>query len=474
MKNLFIIILSCILTTLTAQNNYFVSNTGNDSNNGLTPISAFQTLQKAADIVNAGDVVNVSNGIYSGFDIRNKSGTNNSPISFLASGNNVVLNASGPIRNDIINIENANYIIIDGFTARDALGNGDGIRVVLSDNCIIRNNICDNNAERGIFTAFTNDILIENNMCTNSLDEHGIYVSNSSDRSIIRFNECFGNNRSGIQINADGSAGGDGISSNPEIYGNILYDNNGGAGINLDGVVNALIYNNVIYNNHFSQGISLFQQDGSVVSSGAKIYNNTIIVPADGRWGILATNGANVNTEIINNIIINQHVWRGCISLESTTGFFSNHNILNDKMSISGDGPDAVINLQTWQNNGFDNLSLLADPLVSIFSNPNSNNYSLRSNSQAIDAGSNTVNSIVQNDIEGNLRPFGANYDIGAFEYKTVNCISEEAPLLIVESDVYLKGSCFGIILTSANGSCFRVIVSNSGSLQTSATACPD
>lgn len=394
--------------------NYYVSNSGSDSNNGLTTTTAFKTLQHAADIVNAGDTVFVENGTYIGFDLRNKNGTNGNPIVFKANGNNVLVNQKGPQRNDIINIENADYIIIDGFITNNAPGNGNGIRVVSSDNCIVRNNRCDNNAERGIFTAFTDDILIENNVCTNSIDEHGIYVSNSSDRPIIRYNECYGNNNIGIHLNGDLSAGGDGIISDAQVYGNIIYDNNLAAGINMDGVQNPIIYNNLIYNNHSAQGIALFQQDGAIVTSGAKIFNNTIIVPSDGRWGILVKNGANVNTEIYNNIIINQHAWRGCITVESTNQFTSDYNILNDKMSTSGDG--SSISLAAWQALGFDNNSLIADALTSIFTNPVSNDYQLITNSQAIDAGTNLVNSIVNVDLNGNTRPSGTGYDIGAYE----------------------------------------------------------
>ncbi len=395
--------------------NYYVSNAGNDSNNGLSAATAFKTLQHAADIVTAGDTVFVANGTYVGFDLRDKNGTNGNPIVFMATGTNVVANQKGPIRNDIINIENADYIIIDGFMANNAPGNGNGIRVVLSDNCIIRNNSCDNNAKRGIFTAFTNDILIENNTCTNSIDEHGIYVSNSSDRPIIRYNECYGNNNIGIHLNGDLSAGGDGIISDAQVYGNKIHDNNLAAGINMDGVQNPVIYNNLIYNNHSAQGIALFQQDGAIVTNGAKIYNNTIIVPSDGRWGILVQNGANINTEIYNNIIINQHAWRGCISVEATSQFTSDYNILNDKMSANGDG--SSITLSAWQALGFDNHSLLADAITSIFVNAGANNFQLAANSQAIDSGTNLVSTVVTDDFNQSTRPSGTGYDIGAFEF---------------------------------------------------------
>ena len=49
---------------------YYISESGNDSNNGLTPQTAFATLQYAADLVLAGDSVLVLSGNYVGFDIR--------------------------------------------------------------------------------------------------------------------------------------------------------------------------------------------------------------------------------------------------------------------------------------------------------------------------------------------------------------------------------------------------------------------
>lgn len=431
MKNLIqkrIYILSLFITFSSISlfaTNYFVSNTGNNSNNGLSLNAAFQTIQHASGQVSAGDTVFVENGTYVGFDHRNVSGTASSPIVFKAMGDNVLINQSGPIRNDGINIENADYIVVDGFVVNGMTGNGNGIRVVLADNCVVRNCRCDNNADRGIFTGFTDDILIEYNVCSNSQMEHGIYVSNSGDRPIVRFNECFGNNFIGIHMNADLSSGGDGIISDAQVYGNIIHDNNLAAGINMDGLENPIIYNNLIYNNHSSQGIALFQQDGAIVTSGAKVFNNTIIVPSDGRWGILVKNGANVNTEIYNNIIINQHAWRGCIAAESTSQLQCDYNILNDKMSASGDG--SAISLSAWQALGFDTHSLLADPLTSIFTAPNATpkDFHLNPNSQAIDAGTNMVSSIVSVDIDGMPRPDGTAYDIGAFEWQNVVATAE-------------------------------------------------
>lgn len=405
---------------------YYVAPTGSDANAGLSPAQAFRTLQRAADIVQAGDTVLVADGAYAGFDLRDKNGTSAAPIVFQAQGANALIGQSGPVRNDGINIENADYIVIDGFTVNGMTGNGNGIRLVLSDHCVVRNCRCDGNAERGIFTGFTDDILIEHNVCSNSLDEHGIYVSNSSDRPVIRYNECYGNNNIGIHLNADLSEGGDGIISDAQIYGNIIHDNGLAAGINMDGLQNPRVYNNLIYNNHFGQGIALFQGDGAIVTNGAKIYNNTIIVPEDGRWGILLQAGANVNTEIYNNIIINQHAWRGGIAAEDISGLKSDHNILNDKMSAEGDG--SAVSLAAWQSLGFDQHSLLAGPLSSLFQGPAHNDFHLAAGSPAINAGTNLVAAVVTAGLDGNPRPNGAGYDIGCYEFPLIDKVREPAP----------------------------------------------
>ena len=283
--------LTCLLlllyfNTSSAQTTYYVSENGSNSNNGLTPQTAFATLQYAADIVSAGDSVLVLDGNYVGFDIR-ENGTQNSPIVFKAIENNVVIDERNSVTTDGINIENASWIVIDGFEVKDQPRAG--IRAVVSDFITIKNNYCHNNYRWGIFTGFTDDITIENNSCSYSTDEHGIYVSNSSDRPIIRNNHSFNNNGCGIHMNGDISMGGDGIISNAVVEGNIIHDNGygGGSAINMDGVQDSEIFNNLIYNNH-ATGIAMYQIDGGDASKNNKVYNNTVIQPSDGRWNIIA------------------------------------------------------------------------------------------------------------------------------------------------------------------------------------------
>ena len=407
-----LILLFFLVDTASAATKY-VSNSGNNSNSGNSWAQAWLTLQWASTHITAGDTVWIQNGTYVGFDMR-ITGTAANPITFIAAGNSVNITTQNPVTPDGINVEDADYIEINGVRVVNQPRNG--IRLVFANHCIVRNTYCNNNFERGIFTGFTDDILLEYNECSNSIDEHGIYVSNSSDRSIIRYNKCHHNNRGGIQINADDSQGGDGISTDPQIYGNIIYENGvaGGAAINLDGVQSALIYNNLLYQNH-ATGIALFMQDGAAPSINAEIVFNTIINAIDARWCILGVNGSS-GAKVYNNIIINQHPWRGSIALDpdAVPGFNADYNILVNSLSNTGDGNH--ITLAQWQALGYDAHSLLAAPLASIFVNPGGGDYHLLTNSQPVNAGSSAFMFGVTNDLEGNTRPQGPQPDLGSYE----------------------------------------------------------
>lgn len=419
---LFVLIFITGLVQFSEAATKYVSNSGNNSNSGNSWGQAWLTLHYAATHIAAGDTVWIANGTYAGFDCRT-SATAANPIVFIAAGNSAVINTQNPTTTDNINIENANYIEINGVRVINSPRNG--IRLVNAHNCIVRNTYCENNFERGIFTGFTDNILIEYNECLESIDEHGIYVSNSSDSSIIRYNVCHHNNRGGIQINSDASQGGDGISSDPQIYGNILYENGvaGGAAINLDGVQGAFIYNNLLYENH-ATGIALFQQDGAQPAINATIIHNTIVNATNGRWCILIVDGA-TGAQVYNNIIINQHTFRGSIALDpdAVPGFDSDYNILVNRLSKMGDGTN--VPLSTWQSYGYDEHSMLADPMSEIFVTPGAD-YHLLDESQAVNAGNGALAAGVDEDIDGVSRPQGSEHDLGAYEDPGLLAIGDE------------------------------------------------
>lgn len=404
------------LTTVLAAHHY-VAPGGSNANSGASPAQAWATLQHAADALTAGDSVLVADGTYTGFNLMDAHGDPAHVTVFLALGANALIATPCTYNHlDGINVENSEWVVVRGFHVTGMPRTG--IRTALSDHVTIAWNTCADNGVWGILTGFAEHCLIEHNACSGSIDQHGIYFSNSADDPIIRFNECFDNHDNGIHMNGDASEGGDGIISNAQVYGNVIHGNGtgGGSGINCDGVVNSVFYNNLLYDNHAS-GISLYRIDGGAPSTGDRVYNNTIINAADARWCVNITAGCTQN-EVLNNILIDLHPWHGSITCDASAldGFVSDHNLVMN--SFTTDDGDNVLTLAQWQALGHDQHSLIAAPLTALFVDPQLPDLHLLGASvQAVDAGSAAVASVVSTDLDGVMRPVGNGFDIGCYEW---------------------------------------------------------
>ncbi|MBN2587164.1 MAG: right-handed parallel beta-helix repeat-containing protein [Candidatus Fermentibacteraceae bacterium] len=392
---------------------YFVSNEGSDSWSGTSPDSAFATLQHAADLVAPGDSVLAMDGSYDGFDLRS-GGTGSQPVTFATAGNQVWIDHENPVTPDGINIEGAHWVVVDGYNLTGLPRNG--VRVALADHVTVRNCYCGDCYERGIFTAFAEWVTIEYNECCGSIDEHGIYHSNSGDHPVIRFNVCHSNSSCGIHMNGDLSSGGDGIISDALVEGNIIYGNgeSGGSGINCDGVVESSIWNNLLYMNH-AGGISLYMIDGASGSHHVNVYNNTIVQPEDGRWGLNINTGSTY-ASVLNNTVLTAHPWRGSISIDDSSreGFQSDFNLTEDRFSV--DGGDTVIPLSQWQSLGYGASTQVCLGWGMTFADWQGGDYHNAPGSQALDSGTSLVQPPVTSDLDGVPRPQGTGFDIGCYE----------------------------------------------------------
>ncbi len=400
---------------------YYVSPSGLDTSDGSSA-HPWRTIQHGADQLSPGDTLLIGPGVYQEGGITvTRGGTDGSPVTFKAKGAGVIIDKSGTgSRQDAFFITGANYVVVDGLTIRNATRAG--VRIDSSDHVTVRNSIFANNHTWGLFTDFSDYTTVENSESYGAVDQHGIYISNSSDHPTIRRNRLHDNAGCGLHMNGDISMQpGDGIISFGLVEGNVIYNNGaaGGSGINMDGVTDTIVRNNLLYNNHAS-GISMYQIDGGSGSRRNKILNNTILMPADGRWAInipepdtSLPDPGNTYNQVFNNILYSQHSWRGTITIgpSDLTGFSSDYNVLMDR--LSADGNDTVIPLAAWQAMGYDKHSLIAAP-AQLFVNPGANDYHLSATSPALNKG--TFLADVPDDLEGRPRPSGIAFDMGAYE----------------------------------------------------------
>jgi MYXO-CTERM domain-containing protein len=375
-------------------------------------VTAGGSIQAAADKAVAGDTVVVHAGTYAGFKVT-KRGTASAPITFVADGD-VTIAGTMTANRDAIWIEDASYIVIDGFTVTQA--QRAGIAALTCDHVTIKNNKTDRNARWGIFSGFCDDLVVEHNEASRSGTEHGIYASNSADRPIIRDNTVWGNAMAGIHMNGDVNFGGDGIISDAIVEGNVLRDNGrlGGSAINGDGIVNATIRNNLLDGNHAS-GVSLYAIDGGGPSTGNRVINNTIRMAADARWAINIQDGSRGNT-IRNNVLLDANPSRGAVSICDTcmAGLVADHNAVVGRFELGA----SVVDLAAWRTRTGDTTSFAASD--ELFMNATGGDLALRPGSPAIDAG--VTDGAPATDITGRARPQGASIDIGAYEHCEGTC----------------------------------------------------
>jgi hypothetical protein len=392
---------------------YYVASNGSDNNNGSST-QPFRQIRKALSVVSAGDTILVSDGDYLGFDLYGKNGTSTSPITIKATGQNVnILKTTDRSDNrDTIHISFSSYVVLDGVKASNA--NRAAIRINQSHHITVRNGSFTNNTTWGIFTNHSDDLLIENNVCSGSINEHGIYVSNSGDRPVLRRNRTFNNRGAGIQLNADLSAGGDGIITGALIEKNIIYGNGsgGGAGLNLDGVQDSIVRNNLLYNN-LATGIALFQGDGAAGPRGMQVLHNTIDMASTARWALLIWNSSGLNT-VRNNILFNRNTSRGGITYLNQTDVSNTNSDFNILDKVTPNDSSTVLTLAQWQAQGHE-IHSLSVPLANLFVDPATQDYHLKSASPAIDKAL-TLNTVTD-DMDNSVRPAGSASDIGCYEY---------------------------------------------------------
>ena len=135
---IFILVFVMLLSVLPTHYNvdaagisYYVSDVGNDNNNGLTVSAPFKTIQKAASVMNAGDTCYIRGGTYRETVTPGRSGTSGNEITFRNYNNEtVIVNGTDAV---------TNWTQYSGniYQANVSTNLGDGQQVFVNDNMMI-------------------------------------------------------------------------------------------------------------------------------------------------------------------------------------------------------------------------------------------------------------------------------------------------------------------------------------------------
>lgn len=483
-----IILLGLFSLMATAQTNYYVSNNGNNSNNGSIN-SPFLNIQNALWAATDGDNIFVRSGTYAEKLAWTNSGTASNPITLSNYKDEVVtisgVNATNASQAALIQISSKSYIRIDGIKFADnIMNNADGINATGSGTDIEITN-CEfsnigwtsskttmpspsNSAHAIIFLGNTvnsyNNILVSNNNihdCITGYSESLTMVGNVENFTIenntLQYNTNIGIDAAG-HFSWTGAPENVNYARNGTIKNNIVSDFDGpsaldaAGGIYVDGGSFITVENNTVFN--YSVGFSVGCEVPNQSNQGNIIRNN--IAYNCGLSGLFL--GSNT-TSVVNDTKVYNNTFYKC-----GTGTFDNGQMallnnagsdIRNNILYPSNGNYAIIQFNGTsstnktidynilrRDNGNTNsffYGITGSIQNSVYSNPlfvdsSSYDFHLQTSSPAINAGDPSYTSATDVfDIDGEARVIGESVDIGVDEYNftlgTSNSIKNEVYL---------------------------------------------
>lgn len=399
-----------------AKTYYVDKDSGNDFNPGSEK-APYKTINHAASLMQAGDTTYVKAGIYNEVVELKHSGTYEDPIVLSAyPGDRPIIDGEKiniPLWKGLIFAEEKSHIIIDGFEVKNS--DQFGILFKKGSNITVRNCVVhhlDGDRHTGIQFIYVNDSIIEKN----EVYQTGWNcISNESGSNVkVRYNYVHDNPaHNGINIFPKTTEFPQNHYSGNDIIGNVARGCTGGIYFRFQ--KDCIIANNLIINN-IRKGIDIIYHpsDQHNYDANILIYNNTI-VNQNGDYGLHNANARKVVVK--NNIFVSNGVKEQIKilsgALEGTV--FDNNLYYNGEVMTWGGKTYSSIAAFT-RATGQEQNAVIGNPK---FKDRAAGDYSLSSDSEAIDKGINLYLEGVTEDINRNIRPEKGTFDIGAFEYNS-------------------------------------------------------
>jgi parallel beta-helix repeat protein len=406
---------------------YYVATNGNDSNNGTSTSTPFATINKAASVAVAGDVVHVRGGIYTQTVSIHNDGTASARILFRSyPGETATIDGSNTAPGTVlVNFYDANYV---DFTHFEIVNSKHvGISLWSSKNCTLANNVIHNSLKSGIYVGAdligqSYDNRISNNRIYNNVMENTAHTSggtalgiNKSHRVTVAGNTIYENHGQGISYSGGGN---DGL-----ITQNTVYDNYN-INIAITDTANTRVERNLLY----GSGNTVYYDAGNPphgiglngVVDNVRVVNNILV---DSRWGIYTYGSGNrvLNSTIANNTLhdaSSRMIYIGTSTLGHSNNFIEN-NIFHQTTgaTMATVNPGFTFRRNAWYGGSAGAAAgtgdITANPLLTNPGGLTALDYRLQQTSPCIDTGG--TPSGVTEDYWGTSRT--GTFDIGAHEF---------------------------------------------------------
>lgn len=414
---------------------HYVAPNGNDANPG-TIDRPWRTIQKAADTLNAGEMVYIRGGTYRERVVPKHSGSAGNFIVYAAyPSETVTIDGNGvevPQYSGLFDLSGRSFIKISGLRVVNSAQAG--IFADTASHIVIEQNYTHNTVSSGIGVWNSHDVIVAGNevvLACNDGAQEDITIA-GTDTFEVRDNHIHDggpgtNGGEGIDVK-DGSANGkiyrnhvhhlprpgiyvdawDKHTYNIDVYQNIVHDvqNDGFALASERGglLENVRVYANLSYHNRYV-GIAITRNGDSAFHPmrGISIVNNTVRGNGLDDWGGGITVDSNEAEEVlVSNNIVSSNLSFQIVVSAGVRSVVIDHNLIDGFRGEEG------------ETHGTNHVE--GDPR---FVNPTEANYRLQSDSPAIDAGDNvSVPAGVTTDLDGNPRLVGGTVDIGAYEFQ--------------------------------------------------------